>query len=129
MDDRDDNSGDANYGNHGDIDGRATMVPPSGFSTLHMLNIMKEMKENDRGGKGDHGGEMLGLRPMNLTTMLSNAGSRDLAHVVSKRNSDSSLSPRSPPGMDHDSRDEIVDTRIDRDHDLDDDIGIDSLTI
>ena len=95
-----------------------------------MLNIMKEMKENDRGGKGDHGGgEMLGLRPMNLTTMLSNAGSRDLAHVVSKRNSDSSLSPRSPPGMDHDSRDEIVDTRIDRDHDLDDDLGIDSLTI
>ena len=85
---------------------------------------MKEMKENDRGGKGDHGGEMLGLRPMNLTTMLSNAGSRELAHVVNKRNSDSSLSPRSPPGMDHDSRDEIVDPRIDRDHDIDDDIGI-----
>ena len=84
---------------------------------------MKEMKENDRGGKGDHGGEMLGLRPMNLTTMLSNAGSRDLAHVVSKRNSDSSLSPRSPPGMDHDSRDDIVDPRIERDHDMDDDIG------
>ena len=36
MDDRDDNSGDANYGNPGDIDGRATMVPPSGFSTLHV---------------------------------------------------------------------------------------------
>ena len=35
MDDRDDNSGDA-YGNPGDIDGRATMVPPSGFSTLHV---------------------------------------------------------------------------------------------
>ncbi len=66
---------------------------------------------------------MLGLRPMNLTTMLSNAGSRELAHVVNKRNSDSSLSPRSPPGMDHDSRDEIVDPRIDRDHDIDDDIG------
>merc|ERR1719414_1538432 len=38
MDDREDNSSDA-YGNPGDIDGRATMVPPSGFSTLHMLNI------------------------------------------------------------------------------------------
>ena len=35
MDDREDNSGDA-YGNPGDIDGRATMVPPSGFSTLHV---------------------------------------------------------------------------------------------
>ena len=93
------------------------------IAKLQMLNIMKEMKENDRGGKGDHGGEMLGLRPMNLTTMLSNAGSRDMAHVVSKRNSDSSLSPRSPPGMDHDSRDEIVDPRNERDHDIDDDIG------
>ena len=82
-----------------------------------MLNIMKEMKENDRGDKGDHGGEILGMRPMNLTTILSNAGSRDMAHVVSKRNSDSSLSPRSPPGMDHHSRDEIVDPRIERDHD------------
>ena len=35
MDDREDNSSDA-YGNPGDIDGRATMVPPSGFSTLHV---------------------------------------------------------------------------------------------
>ena len=89
-----------------------------------MLNIMKEMKENERSGKGDHGGEMLGLRPMNLSTMLSNAGSRDLAHVVSKRNSDSSLSPRSPPGMDHDSRDDIVDPRMNRDHEMEDDIGM-----
>ena len=92
-----------------------------------MLNIMKEMKENERSGKGDHGGEMLGLRPMNLTTMLSNAGSRDLTHVVGKRNSDSSLSPRSPP--DHDSRDELVDPRIERDHEMEDDIGkLNSLT-
>ena len=41
MDDREDNSSDA-YGNPGDIDGRATMVPPSGFSTLHVsTNISK----------------------------------------------------------------------------------------
>ena len=36
MDDRDDNSNDNAYGSPGDIDGRATMVPPSGFSTLHV---------------------------------------------------------------------------------------------
>ena len=36
MDDRDDNSNDNTYGGPGDIDGRATMVPPSGFSTLHV---------------------------------------------------------------------------------------------
>ena len=35
MDDRDDNSGDA-YGNRGDSDGRAPMVPPSGCSNLHV---------------------------------------------------------------------------------------------
>ena len=82
------------------------------------------MEEKKRSGKGDHGGEMLGLRPMNLTTMLSNAGSRDLAHVVAKRNSDSSLSPRSPPGIDHDSREDgVVDPRMDRDHEMEDDIG------
>ena len=39
MDDREDNSSDA-YGNPGDIDGRATMVPPSGFSTLHVRKII-----------------------------------------------------------------------------------------
>lgn len=43
MDDREDNSSDA-YGNPGDIDGRATMVPPSGFSTLHVRKIVNSIQ-------------------------------------------------------------------------------------
>ena len=44
-----------------------------------MLNIMEKMKENER--KGNGGGESeISLTPMNLTTMLSNAGSREAAY-------------------------------------------------
>ena len=46
MDDREDNSSDA-YGNPGDIDGRATMVPPSGFSTLHVRKIIDLIQSLD----------------------------------------------------------------------------------
>jgi len=44
MDDREDNSSDA-YGNPGDIDGRATMVPPSGFSTLHVSKTKSKLSK------------------------------------------------------------------------------------
>ena len=44
MDDREDNSSDA-YGNPGDIDGRATMVPPSGFSTLHVSTNQSKLSK------------------------------------------------------------------------------------
>lgn len=117
MDDRDD-SNDNSLGAPGDaMDGRATMVPPSGFSTLQMLNIMKEMKESERSGginMNVKGGESeISLRPMNLSTMLSNA-SRDLS--IHKRHSDSSLSPRSPAGGPHNNERDLDDDNSSRHH-------------
>ena len=69
-----------------------------------MLNLMKEMKE---AGKSDH--------PMNLSTMLSNVD-----HHL-KRQSDSSLSPRSPRG--HFGGGDDDDDDID---DMEEDDGVDS---
>ena len=91
--------------------------------TLQMLNTIKEIKENDQWGARDHSGKMPGLRTTDLTTMLSNAGSHDLEHVVNKRNSETSLNPRSLTEMDHDRRNEMDHPRRNRDHDINDDIG------
>ena len=93
MKDLDDSTNDSSQ--PGDMDGRATMVPPGGFPTLQMLNIMERMKESERSGKGE---SEITLTPMNLTTMLSNAGSRELSrdhpgNGGRRGHSDSSMSP------------------------------------
>lgn len=110
ADDREDTN-DSSLGVPGDVtDGRATMVPPSGFS-IQMLNLMKEMKDSNKSDL-----------PINLSTMLSGVSSRD----HNKRHSESSLSPRSPRGhyVGPEDEDEDIDDIDDDDQDRED--GVDS---
>ena len=85
------------------LDSRATLVPPmpggAGFPGLQMLNLMEKMKEDRSKG----GGSEISLTPMNLSTMLSNTGARDIAGLSSvfaqaaereRERRDSSLSPQ-----------------------------------
>lgn len=85
------------------LDSRATLVPPmpggAGFPSLQMLNLMEKMKEDRSKG----GGSEISLTPMNLSTMLSNTGARDIAGLSSvfaqaaereRERRDSSLSPQ-----------------------------------
>jgi hypothetical protein len=106
LEERDDTN-DSSVGTPGDgMDGRATMVPPSGLN--YMIDFMKMRAEHHGNGKSESSSEV-SLTPMNLTTMLSSA----------KRSSEHSLSPRSPvmrPGQhQRDLDDDIVDSSVDRD--------------
>jgi len=75
MKDHDESTNDSSNHGEGGSENRATLVPPGGFPTLQMLNIMEKMKENN--GKESE----ISLTPMNLSTMLSGAGSRDLGRM------------------------------------------------
>jgi len=91
LDERDDTN-DSSVGTPGDgMDGRATMVPPSGLN--YMIDFMKSRAEHyGNGNKSEGPNSEVSLTPMNLTTMLSNANK-------AKRSSEQSLSPRSPVSL------------------------------
>merc|ERR1719273_1469343 len=72
LEDRGDTN-DSSVGTPGDgMDGRATMVPPSGLN--YMIDFMKSRAEHyGNGNKSEGPSSEVSLTPMNLTTMLSNA--------------------------------------------------------
>ncbi|TRY73237.1 hypothetical protein TCAL_02562 [Tigriopus californicus] len=77
--DMDENTNDSSSQPGDNLDGRATMVPPGGaFPSMQMLSIMEKMKESERRGDSE-----ISLMPMNLSTMLGSAGSRDLRLATS----------------------------------------------
>lgn len=107
MNDDLDDTNDSSGGAPGDaMDGRATMVPPSGLN--YMLDFMKMRAEHH--GKTEAG--EVSLTPMNLTTMLSGNSA--------KRSSEQSLSPHSPvsrSGQHHSSSRDLDDEQVDSSND------------